>query len=42
MRQRNADWAADPRPSKWKERWEAAKAGGGGGEEDEPEEEASA
>jgi ferredoxin len=39
-RKPNPDWAPDPRPSKWKERWETAKAGGGGGEE-EPEEEAA-
>ena len=40
-RKLNMEWAADPRPSKWKDRWDAAKAGGGGGEE-EAEEEAGA
>ena len=35
------EWVADPRPSKWRDRWDKAKAGGGGGEEEpaaEPEE----
>ena len=35
-------WNADPRPSKWKDRWTAAKAAGGGGDEEEAADETEA
>jgi ferredoxin len=36
----NAEWHADPAPSKWKERWENRNAGGGDKEEEEASDEA--